>query len=393
MGQTFLKRPSEAYRQLIGLGEIDEDSAQLKVLTQLDRLWADLLALPSRKSGLAWVFKTKPKKPPGLYLWGSVGRGKTMLMDLMLETAPLSKKKRLHFQSFMADIHARIHVFRQDVKAGKIKDADPLPLVAQELAHEITLLCLDEFSVSDIADAMILTRLFSALFANGVVLVATSNIGPDDLYRDGLNRALFLPFIDLLKNEVEVVELDALVDYRLEKLGGDQTYFIPDDEQAAKALDHITARHAVGPLINNSALDVLGHQLLIPKSASNIARFDYTDLCKKALGANDFIAIAEKYPIVVIDHIPIILPENREEAKRFIALIDAFYDRSVKLYLSAAVSPDKLYQASDGREAFEFDRTISRLIEMQSMSYRDLPHGRRAATAMNERLSNGPSHE
>jgi cell division protein ZapE len=207
MSRRDFKLPSAAYEQLVGLGEIDRDPAQIMVLAHLDRLCGELAALPSQKAGLSWLFGRKPRMPKGLYLWGSVGRGKTMLMDLMLESAPISRKRRMHFQTFIADIHQRIHDYRLRVKKGDVRDSDPILPVARAIADEITLLCLDEFSVTDIADAMILARLFGALFENGLVLVTTSNIEPGDLYEGGLNRALFLPFIDILKASVTIVEL------------------------------------------------------------------------------------------------------------------------------------------------------------------------------------------
>ena len=381
MSRRDFKRPSVAYQQLVGLGEIDRDPAQITVLAQLDRLCEELAALPSRKAGIGWLFGRKPNMPKGFYLWGSVGRGKTMLMDLMLESAPLSKKRRMHFQTFMADIHHRIHDYRMRVKSGDVKDSDPIPPVARAIVDEITLLCLDEFSVTDIADAMILARLFDSLFENGMVLVTTSNIEPERLYEGGLNRTLFLPFIDILKSATTIVELDAPHDYRLDKLGEDQSYFCPDDERAAIAMDKLFLSLTGNDIIRTTTLDVLGHRLLVPRSAAGIARFDYEDLFKKALGANDFIAIGDAYHTVFIDHVPIISAENHNEAKRFIALIDALYDRSVKLYMSAANDPLSLYRATGGREAFEFERTVSRLIEMQSKSYRALPHGSRVVRA------------
>ena len=381
MSRRDFKLPSAAYEQLVGLGEIDRDPAQITVLAHLDRLCGELAALPSQKAGLSWLFGRKPRMPKGLYLWGSVGRGKTMLMDLMLESAPISRKRRMHFQSFMADIHQRVHDYRLRVKNGDVKDSDPIPPVARAIVDEITLLCLDEFSVTDIADAMILARLFSALFENGLVLVTTSNIEPGDLYQGGLNRALFLPFIDILKAAVTVVELDAPHDYRLDKIGEDRTYFWPDDERASRMMDSLFNTVTRDDKITSTTLDVLGHSLTVPLTAKGVARFDYTDLCRKALGANDFIAIGETFHTVFIDHVPVISAENHNEAKRFIALIDALYDRSVKVYISAASDPMSLYRATDGREAFEFERTVSRLIEIQSNSYRALPHGTRAVEA------------
>ncbi len=381
MSRITHKRPSAAYEQLVGLGEIDRDPAQVEVLKHLDRLCDDLAALPSRKAGLGWLFGRKPRMPRGLYLWGSVGRGKTMLMDLMLESAPLQQKARMHFQSFMADVHHRIHDYRMRIKQGDTKDSDPIPPVARAISDEITLLCLDEFSVTDIADAMILARLFKALFENGLVLVTTSNIEPARLYEHGLNRALFLPFIEILTSFTVTAELDAPHDYRLDKAIGLQSYFYPDDEKATQSLNARFDALSQGHDVKSKSLDVLGHEVTVPEFANSVARFHYADLCQKALGANDFIAIGEYFHTIFIDHVPIISSENHNEAKRFIALIDALYDRSVKLYMTAAARPEFLYRADGGREAFEFDRTISRLIEMQSELYHGLPHGLRAVGA------------
>lgn len=381
MSRVEHKLPSVAYEQLVGLGEIDRDPAQIAVLNHLDRLCGELATLPSRKAGLGWLFGRKPRMPPGLYLWGSVGRGKTMLMDLMLESAPVKQKHRMHFQTFMADIHQRIHDYRTRVKQGEAKDRDPIPPVARAIADEMTLLCLDEFAVTDIADAMILARLFNALFENGLVLVTTSNLEPNRLYEGGLNRELFVPFIDILKSSTVTVELDAPHDYRLDKVGGLQTYFCPDDLSAARTFDFLFQKLTHNQKSDSITLDVLGRALVVPQFANGVVRFSYNDLCKKALGANDFIAIGEYFHTIFIDHVPIIASENHNEAKRFIALIDALYDRSVKLYMTAAAMPEAIYQARDGREAFEFDRTVSRLIEMQSESYLALPHGMRAIGA------------
>lgn len=371
------KLPSAAYRQLVGLGEIDEDQAQIRVLERLDTLCQALATLPSRKSGLGWLYHRRPQMPKGLYLYGSVGRGKTMLMDLMIESAPVLHKKRVHYQAFMADVHERVHRYRAKVKRGEVKDGDPVPPIADDIAKETRLLCLDEFAVTDIADAMILARLFTALFEKGLVLVATSNLAPDRLYDGGLNRALFLPFIETLKAHSDVLELDSLTDYRLEKTAGGAAYLVLADESAHRSLDAI-----FNALINHATphpmtLTVKGHLVHVPLASQGVARFSYDNLCKAALGSLDFLEIAKTFRALVIDNIPVINAENHNEAKRFIALIDALYDQSVKLYASAAALPHHLYQAESGREAFEFERTASRLIEMQSDEYRTLPHGER----------------
>ncbi len=373
--------PSEAYRELIASGVVEPDLSQSLALERMDDLCRRLAASEGKGGRLARLLQRKrPEAPIGLYLWGSVGRGKTMLMDLMLEAAPVEKKQRLHFQAFMADIHNRIHRFRESVKRGERKDTDPMPPIAAEYMAETQLLCLDEFAVTDIADAMILARLFEALFARGLVLVATSNVEPDRLYEGGLNRALFMPFVALLKQRVEIVEVDARTDYRLEKLGGSPVYHVPADGKAKAQLDAAFRSMLGGVVAASDTLLVKGRKVIVPLAGKGVARFPYEALCKAALGNLDFLAIAQSYPVVMIDGIPVIPAESRNEAKRFIALIDALYDQSVKLYASAEVEPHKIYLADSGREAFEFDRTASRLIEMQSADYRALPHGERVAS-------------
>ena len=372
--------PSEAYRELIASGVVEPDFSQRLALERMDDLCHRLAAMDGKGGKLARLLQRKrPEAPIGLYLWGSVGRGKTMLMDLMLEAAPVEKKQRLHFQAFMADIHNRIHRFRESVKRGERKDTDPMPPIAAEFVAETQLLCLDEFAVTDIADAMILARLFEALFARGLVLVATSNVEPDRLYESGLNRALFMPFVALLKQRVEIFEVDARTDYRLEKLGGSKVYHVPADSQAKAALDAAFRSMLGGIVAAPDTLLVKGRKLIVPLAGNGVARFPYEALCKAALGNLDFLAIARAYHTVMIDGIPVIPAESRNEAKRFIALIDALYDQSIKLYASAEVLPQNIYRAESGREAFEFDRTASRLIEMQSEDYGALPHGERVA--------------
>ena len=369
--------PSLAYSALVASGAIEPDQAQRHALGSMDALCQHLAAYEAKTSRLLGFLHGKAKPPKGLYLYGSVGRGKTMLMDLMLEAAPTPRKKRVHFQNFMADVHDRIHAYRAKVKNGEVKDTDPIPPVAAAIAQETRLLCLDECAVTDIADAMILARLFEALFARGLVLVTTSNIPPERLYEGGLNRALFLPFLTLLQAHVETVEVDAKTDYRLEKSAAAITFHVPANQAAKHALDEQFRVSLKGHPPAPQTLTVKGRTLNVPQAGTGIARFPYADLCKAALGNLDFIAIAKAYPTVFIDDIAVIEADNRNEAKRFIALIDALYDQSVKLYATAAAIPEALYQADTGREAFEFARTASRLYEMQSEDYRALPHGRR----------------
>jgi cell division protein ZapE len=366
------------YNALVISGAIERDPAQVKLLKQLEALAEALSShrLARKKSPLGWLFGKKEHAPlKGLYVWGSVGRGKTMLMDLFFEALPVKRKRRVHFHAFMADVHERIHEFRQKLKTGAVKGDDPIAPVAEVLAQEAWVLCFDEFTVTDIADAMILGRLFTALFAHGVVVVATSNVEPDRLYEGGLNRSLFLPFIGLLTERMQVVKLDSRTDFRLEKLAGSPVFYAPADEHShialTRAFKSLTGRDHGKPM----TLTVKGHPVEVPQAASGVARFSFEDLCSKPLGAADYLAVAEEFHTVVLENIPKMTFERRNEAKRFIMLIDALYDAHVKLLASAEAEVHELYHADTGREAFEFDRTVSRLIEMRSEEYLSLPHG------------------
>ena len=359
------------------------DAAQLAVAARLDLL-CEALALQSSaaKTGmLGWLFGGRDDNPPrGLYIWGAVGRGKTMLMDLFFDLAPAERKRRVHFNAFMVDVHARIHAWRQAKKhgdrGGTFKGDDPVAPVAEALAAQASLLCFDEFSVTDIADAMILGRLFQALWAQGVVIVATSNVAPADLYQDGLNRALFLPFIALIGQNMDIAHLDAAKDFRLEKLSSAPVYLVPADTLATQALDRAFASLSGGVPPGPLRLPLLGREIVVPQAAANVARFSFADLCEQPMGAADYLALAQRFHTLIIDAIPVIPADARNVAKRFILLIDTLYDRHVKLLASAAAEPSGLYQAADGREAFEFARTVSRLIEMRSRDYLELAHGR-----------------
>lgn len=377
---------TEQYSALVEAGAIERDPAQLVVVKRLASLAETLAArrLARKSSALGWLFGAKRNSaevPKGLYIWGSVGRGKTMLMDLFYDAAPVPKRKRVHFHEFLADVHGRIHAYRQRLKAGEVKEPDPIAPVAAEIAEEASLLCFDEFTVTDIADAMILGRLFTALFAAGVVVVATSNVEPSRLYEGGLNRALFLPFIALLADKVDVVRLDARTDFRLEKLGGAPVYHVPADAAAHAALDQAFRRLAGVARGSPVTLSVKGHELLIPQAAGGVARASFAELCSQAYGASDYIALAQRFHTLILDDIPAMTQDRRNEAKRFIMLIDTLYEHHVKLVASAAAEPHELYLASQGREAFEFDRTVSRLIEMRSGDYLALPHGRADSAA------------
>lgn len=368
------------HARLVAEGAIERDPAQEALVGRLDRLGATLRerALASKTSPLGWLFgRRKPVPGPrGLYVWGGVGRGKTMLMDLFFETLPVERKRRVHFHAFMADVHGRIHAYRQKVKAGAARDTDPIPPVAEAVAREAGLLCFDEFAVTDIADAMILGRLFTALFAQGVTVVATSNVPPERLYEGGLNRALFLPFLRLLAERMEVFRLDARTDFRMEKLAGAPVWHVPADDAARRALDAAFHRLTGSARGEPVALDVKGHDLRIPQAASGVARANFADLCAQAYGAGDYLALAQRFHTLVLDAIPVMDFDRRNEARRFILLIDTLYEAHVKLVASAEAEPDALYLADHGREAFEFARTVSRLIEMRSQAYLALPHGR-----------------
>jgi cell division protein ZapE len=368
------------YDALVRAEAIERDPAQVRIVRRLDALATALseYRLAQKSSTLGWLFgKRKPAEPPkGLYIWGSVGRGKTMLMDLFFEALAVRKKRRVHFHAFMAEAHERIHAWRQALKRGEVTGDDPIRPVAASFADETWVLCFDEFAVTDIADAMILGRLFTALFELGVVVVATSNVEPERLYEGGLNRTLFLPFVRLLQERMEVVRLDARTDFRMEKLAGSPVYHVPADEAARAALDGAFRRLTGRPRGDRTTLTVKGHPLEVPQAAGGVARFGFADLCAQPLGAGDYLALAQRYHTLIVEGVPKMGFEQRNEAKRFITLVDALYDRRVKLLASAEAEPPELYRAETGREVFEFDRTVSRLIEMRSEEYLSAPHGR-----------------
>ncbi|AZO35714.1 MAG: cell division protein ZapE [Mesorhizobium sp.] len=364
----------QRYDHLVQSGAVERDPAQEHIVAALDRLIDEISAkrLAQKSSALGWLFaaKRQPREPvKGLYIHGSVGRGKTMLMDMFFELLPVRRKRRVHFNDFMADVQDRIQKHRQARKEGTVREDDPIPPVARALADEAWVLCFDEFSVTDIADAMILSRLFSALFANGVVLVATSNVAPENLYRDGLNRQLFLPFISLLERNAHVMTLDADKDYRQEKLNRQPVYVTPDDAAAERALDEAWQAMTHGQPTAEVMLTLKGRQLVVPRAAGDAARFSFADLCEKPLGARDYLAIAGRFSTVFIDHVPVLGEGKRNEAKRFILLIDTLYDHHMRLVMSAAAPPEGLYTAKRGTEVFEFERTASRLVEMQSRDW------------------------
>jgi cell division protein ZapE len=375
------------YAARVTAGNIERDRAQERALDQLMRLESELAG--DRQAGLVGSLARGltgrgAESPRGLYLWGDVGRGKTMLMDLFFAATPVARKRRAHFHEFMADVHTRIHAARTATREGAAVNGDPVRTVADDIAREARLLCFDELYVTDIADAMILSRLFERLFARGVVLVATSNVPPERLYENGLNRALFVPFIRLLQERMEVVELAARADFRLEKLGGVDVWHVPADAAGAAAIEAAWRRLA-GP--DGGApleLPLLGRHIYVPRAGGGAARFSFADLCEAPLGAGDFVHIARSFHTVVVENIPVIETSHVNEAKRFILLIDTLYDYAVKLIASAAAEPDRLYRGGEGFEALEFRRAASRLAEMRSGGYLTLPHGRRAPRAAEE---------
>ncbi|GLS17358.1 cell division protein ZapE [Labrys miyagiensis] len=369
----------ERYLALVASGGLERDKAQEAVLARLQVLLDRLgEGAPAAKSGMfSRLFgrAKPPERPKGLYIWGEVGRGKTMLMDLFNAAVPARfSHRRVHFNAFMNDVHERIFRYRNEVRAGRIKGDDPIGPVAQVLADEASLLCFDEFSVTDIADAMILGRLFTHLFERGVTVVATSNVVPDRLYEGGLNRALFLPFVDLLQQHMDVVKLEARTDYRLEKLSGGETYITGSGPQVRARMDDAFERLTGQREGERVVLAVKGRELVVPQAAMGVARFSFDELCNQPRGAADFLALAEHFHTLVLDDVPVIAQAQRNEAKRFILLIDCLYDRGVKLVVSAAAEPGGLYPYQEGREAFEFQRTESRLIEMRSEAYLAQPH-------------------
>ena len=369
------------YAARIAALELERDGAQRAVVDRLSDL-ADALASYRPANGstvLGRLLRRARAAPRGLYLYGDVGRGKTMLMDLFFAAAPVAKRRRVHFHEFMAEVHERIQAARLAGKSNGAANGDAIARVAGQLADECWLLCFDEFHVTDIADAMILSRLFERLFERGVVVVATSNLPPAEQYKDGLNRALFLPFIAMLEEKLDVLRLDARTDYRLEKLNGVAVWHVPMDARARAAIDAVWRRLAGEGGGAPIELPLKGRSIHIPRAGGGAARFSFSDLCEAPLGAVDFVRIAHAFHTLIVDDIPVIGADERNQAKRFILLIDTLYDNAVKLVASAAAAPDRLYSGTGGFETAEFRRVVSRLAEMQSTDYLALPHGRHHA--------------
>ena len=362
-----------AYDALVAGGELRPDTEQRAAAERLNALQAELEAVPPRGSLLWRLTGRKPESPRGVYLWGAVGRGKSMLMDLFYDQLHIQRKRRVHFHAFMLDVHARMREVRKS-EAG-----DPIPLVADALVADVRCLAFDEMVVNNSADAMILSRLFTALIDRGVTMIATSNRPPKDLYKDGLNREHFLPFIALVEERLDVMSLNGPTDYRRDRLGDGARWFVPADDAASAALSAAFFRLTDYPPEDRAhvptlELDVGGGRMLhVPKALKGVAVFSFRRLCGEARGAADYLAVARHFHTVIIVGIPRMGPENRNEAARFVTLIDALYEYKVKLLASAAAMPDQLYIAGDG--AFEFERTASRLAEMQSDDYLALGHG------------------
>jgi cell division protein ZapE len=357
----------EAYEDSLSREGHVRDSAQLDVLDRLEDLQRCLEQHnPARRSLLDKLLgnRSSPAGVRGLYLWGGVGRGKTFLMDLFFDSLNVEKKKRIHFHRMMQEVHNRLRIL------GEIED--PLRSVAEQISAETHVLCFDEFFVSNIADAMLLGRLLDGLFERGVTLVTTSNARPDDLYKDGLQRQRFLPAIELLKRNTDVVHMDIGTDYRLRLLQKAGTYLSPDDDLATQSLNFFFDESATSQIRDNYALDINGRQIQSRRSAKGIAWFDFGAICDGPRSQSDYIELARWYPSVIVSGVPLLDPMREDQTRRFIALVDEFYDRRVKLIISAATDVHTLYSGS--RLKFEFDRTASRLIEMQSSEYLALPH-------------------
>ena len=364
VGRAGAAGPAELYRERAQAGLIRGDSAQRAAADRLQRLHDALLHYQGGRKGWRSRFRLgerAPAPPKGLYLWGPVGRGKSMLMDLFFAAVPVVRKRRVHFHAFMLDVHARIE------RERRARHREPIGKVAADLVADAALLCFDEFQVNDIADAMILERLFRALFDAGTVVVATSNRAPARLYENGLQRDRFLPFIDLLQARLDTLELDSGRDYRLSRLMGKRVYHWPLDAASHGALAAAFAELTENATGASETLSVMGRTLVAPRAAGNVAWFGFEELCARPLAAADYLALAERFAALIVEGIPRLDRRRRNEAQRFHVLIDTLYEARTLLVASAEVPPDDIYVGGDG--AFEFRRTVSRLHEMQSEDY------------------------
>ncbi|MBM3490658.1 MAG: AFG1 family ATPase [Alphaproteobacteria bacterium] len=378
MNDNSANTPLQAYRALRTAGELRADPAQELAAEKLQTLHRRLERYdPTRGPGWQELLRLRRREPPpeGLYIYGDVGRGKSMLMDLFFATAPVTRKRRAHFHAFMAEVHERLNRFRHTAEAER-QGNDPIPAVARELAETAWLLFFDEFEVRDIADAMLVGRLFEQLFQLGVVVVATSNRAPDQLYEGGLNRQLFLPFIQQLKQQLDVLHLDGQLDHRMLLFRTLPVYHVPADEAAETALRRtfrgLTDRERGEP----AELTVKGRILRVPEAAAGVARFGFAELCEQPLGALDYLALAQAFHTLIVSGIPVLGPESRNAARRLVLLIDVLYDHRLRFICSAAAPPAALYAQGEG--AFEFQRTASRLTEMQTSDYLETCRARAA---------------
>jgi cell division protein ZapE len=355
--------PQALYQARCGAGLIRSDPAQARAVARLDALYRELANYqPAARGWLSRLgFGDAPPAPKGLYLWGPVGRGKSMLMDLFFATAPVAKKRRVHFHAFMIEVHDRMEMER------RARSRQPILLVAEAIAAEAHLLCFDEFQVNDIADAMILERLFRALFDAGTIVVATSNRHPERLYENGLQRDRFLPFIALLQKRLDVIELDSGRDYRLARMLGKPTYFHPLDDKAHRALAAAFAELTEGAPASSETLTVMARPLMVPRFVGNVAWFTFEELCLQPHSAVDYLALAERFAAILVEGIPRLPATRRNEAQRFHILIDTLYEARTLLIASAETPPQEIYVEGDG--SFEFQRTASRLMEMRSEEY------------------------
>jgi cell division protein ZapE len=379
---ALAKSPLEHYRALSETGELKPDEAQWRAAAALDALYRKLKTYRPRRRRLFSVGASDPENElKGVYLHGEVGRGKSFLMDLFFAGVSLPKKRRVHFNAFMAETHQRIHEWRtlsedeREARPEFVRDAgdDPIAPVAKRIASEATLLAFDEFQVSDVADAMILGRLFEKLFAQGVIIVATSNTPPQRLYEGGINRGLFLPFIAMIEEKMQIIELNGGRDYRLDRMGDINVYITPLTPDADEAMDAAWQRLTDAKRGVPTAMTVLQRKLVVPQTANGVARFTFDALCREPLGAADYVALAKAFHTILIDRIPSFAPEDRNAARRFTLLVDTLYDERVKLVCSAAAPPSEL--CSRCEDADWFKRTASRLIEMQSAEYLRVGHG------------------